>query len=186
MNNEEVFKPIKGYDDMYFISNYGSIKSYKHNSPKILKNCINSRGYEYIKLSKNNKKKMFVVHRLVCEHFMPNPENKPFVNHKDGNKTNNRINNLEWVTASENIKHAYDTGLNYVSDENRKNTIKRNKSMTKKIVQIDKDTKEIIRKWGSMADASRSLNIHPSDISKCCRNYGRTKTAGGYIWRYDN
>lgn len=167
----EIFKIIDGYDGDYLISNKGNVKSLKNKKEMILTNCINTRGYLYVKLSKQNHKKLFIIHRLVAEYFIPNPHNKPYVNHIDGNKQNNDVSNLEWVTCSENIKHAYDTGLNYVSYENRMKTIKRNKEYSSKMVdQIDKITMEVVKTWVSMAEASRELNIHASDISKCCRD----------------
>lgn len=103
---------INNYGVIY-ISNYGRVKN-KNNI--ILKSYLNTDGYELIKISYTiNKKRFFVhkkVHRLVAEQFIANPKNKPEVNHKDGNKQNNYVSNLEWCTRQENNKHASDTGLN--------------------------------------------------------------------------
>ena len=94
---------VKGYDLYYVLAN-GKIISHKHNEQKELKQA-NHKGYKRVNLSKNNKRKQFFVHRLVAEAFIPNPENKPQVNHIDGNKENNNFSNLEWVTREEQEKH---------------------------------------------------------------------------------
>lgn len=99
-------KQIKDYPN-YWIYDNGDILN--TNTQKILEGSIGEHGYKYYRLSINNTKKMFYAHRLVAEHFIPNPDNKPVVNHKDGNKLNNDVNNLEWVTYSENTKHWKDS-----------------------------------------------------------------------------
>lgn len=101
-------KRIKGFED-YLINVFGDIYSMKSNI--WLKQCNDKYSYLYINLCKKGKYKKFKVHRLVAETFIPNPDNKPQVNHKDGNKQNNHIDNLEWVTCSENHIHAYKIGL---------------------------------------------------------------------------
>ena len=106
----EIWKPINNYDD-YFVSNYGRIKSLKGKNERILKITHNNFGYAQVCLSKNNKSKTFRLNRLVAEHFISNPDNLPQVNHIDGNKDNNNVNNLEWCTASYNTKHAFDNNL---------------------------------------------------------------------------
>jgi len=103
----EIWKPIKDFDG-YFISNFGRVKNSKG---KILKYYVQNSGYQVIKLHKNKKGHHKLIHRLVAETFIDNPNNKPEVNHKDGNKQNNKVENLEWVTPSENRKHAIELGL---------------------------------------------------------------------------
>lgn len=103
-----MYKKIKDYDN-YQICDDGTVVNIITN--KILKGSISESGYKYYRLSKNNNKKMFFAHRLVAEAFLPNPNNLPVVNHKDGNKLNNQIDNLEWVTYSENVEHAHQTSL---------------------------------------------------------------------------
>jgi hypothetical protein len=96
---EEVYKPIEGYEN-YEISNFGNVKNIKTNTIK--KSCIGSSGYYDIELFKNNKRKHFLLHRLVALTFIENPENKYCVDHIDRNKTNNNVNNLRWASLSEN------------------------------------------------------------------------------------
>ena len=118
----EIWKDIKGYEGYYQISNKGRVKGLfrvvfhklkgqKTIPKKILKSAISSPGYYAVKLTKNGKNKLIRIHRLLALHFISNPQNKPEINHKNGIKTDNRIENLEWVTRSENNFHAYAIGL---------------------------------------------------------------------------
>lgn len=114
---KEVFKPIKGYEDLYEISNLGRVKSLpkkvgrRMRKETFLKSRVSAQGYEMVTLCRNYKSFNASVHRLVAEAFIPNTENKATVNHIDGNPLNNDISNLEWATQSENNLHAYRTGL---------------------------------------------------------------------------
>jgi len=115
---EEIWKPIQHYEESYAISNLGQIKSIdRYVNSKIGKRLsrgviktpkLDKDGYAITSLYKNQKAKFISIHRLVATHFIPNPENKPQVNHIDGNKLNNCVNNLEWCTSIENIKHSWD------------------------------------------------------------------------------
>lgn len=107
---KKLWKDIEGYEGLYQISNYGTIKSVKTNTLLSL-TWLDKDGYQRVNLLKNNLRKHFSVHRLVALTFIPNPENKPCVNHKKGIKTDNRAWMLEWVTRSENDIHAYKIGL---------------------------------------------------------------------------
>ena len=122
----ETWKDIKGYEGLYQISNLGRIKSLrkkiKNNgafgkrkiitkNEKIVSSYKNKDGYSVVQLYKNNKRKLKLVHRLVAEAFIPNPNNYPYVNHKDGNKANNCVDNLEWCNNSMNQLHAFSKGL---------------------------------------------------------------------------
>lgn len=106
---KEIWKDITGYEEAYKISNYGNVYS-KHVN-RILSPETNNNGYVYIRLWKNNKRKTFVIHRLVGKYFLHNPNNFPELNHIDGNKLNNKVDNLEWCDRSFNIKHSYDNNL---------------------------------------------------------------------------
>lgn len=113
---EEIWKDIIGYEGLYQISNLGNVKSLpRKHSPKnkILKPSLNNKGYLIIKLCKNKKHNQKKMHRLIASAFIPNPENKPQINHIDCVKTNNSIPNLEWCTAKENIVHAEKNKLLY-------------------------------------------------------------------------
>ena len=118
----EIYVDIPGYEGYYQVSNYGNVKSLdrviKEKTGKtqtikgrVLKQRINPGGYYYVELSKNGTKATFAIHQLVAQAFLDNPENKPIVNHINGIKTDNNVNNLEWATYSENLSHAYSSGL---------------------------------------------------------------------------
>lgn len=119
---KEIWKPIPEYEGLYSASNIGRIKSEQttvrrsngrlfNKKEKILRLCYTVNGYYSVNLSKEGKRKTRFVHRLVLQAFLPNKENKPHVNHKDGNKINNNVANLEWCTPRENTLHARDYGL---------------------------------------------------------------------------
>ncbi len=132
----ETWKDIKDYEDLYQISNFGRIKSFiKYNGTKcrILKQNKYGRGYFFIILYKNKKRKYKLIHRLILESFKPIENSDNFeCNHVDGNKENNFVENLEWCTPSENIKHAFEIGLKSNKGEKNPNT----KLTKQKIIQI--------------------------------------------------
>lgn len=130
----ETFKTINNFED-YLISNLGRIKSNKSN--KILKNIIDTNGYCVCSLSNEKGRKKHLIHRLVAFAFISNPENKPQVNHKDGNKQNNHVSNLEWCTQKENQRHAWDNGLCMVTDYHKKvASITMSKTMSKSVIDL--------------------------------------------------
>jgi len=111
----EIWKPIKGFEGFYEVSNLGNVKSLPRNGTikkdKILIGGIDNGGYRIFNLSKNGSNSIKTAHRLVAIAFIPNIDNKPQVNHINGNKSDNRVENLEWVTPKENISHGFKTGL---------------------------------------------------------------------------
>lgn len=112
MNTQEIWKPIAECNGEYYVSSWGRVKSFKFGKERILKFGLIGNGYPMIQICYANKKpKCEIIHKLVAILFIPNPDNKPQINHKDGNKLNNHIDNLEWVTAKENTNHAWRTGL---------------------------------------------------------------------------
>jgi hypothetical protein len=111
----EIWKPVVGYEDHYAVSNRGRVRRIKPAKGALLGRCLTPhptyKGYLLVKFSINSKSHSKSVARLVAKAFIPNPENKPEVNHKDGIKIHNSVRNLEWVTTKENINHAVKTGL---------------------------------------------------------------------------
>ena len=123
MENEE-WKDIPNYDGLYKISNLGNVKSFNtktnHKQPINLKQTMDRKnGYLTVSLCKDKVQKIYRVHRLVAEAFIPNPNNYPIINHKDGKKQNNNVNNLEWCTHQQNIIHSWENGLSYISEKHR-------------------------------------------------------------------
>lgn len=174
----EIWKDIKGYEGLYQVSNLGRIKSLSnrsnHKNPILMKQaCV--LGYMVVSLTKDSVPKMFKVHRLVASAFIENKENKADVNHKDGNKKNNNVNNLEWCTAQENVIHAFKTGLSKAQKgkENSRSII---------ISQIDKNTGKEVNVFYGTREAERKTGIKHSNISRCCK--GKYKSAGGFKWKY--
>ena len=161
---EEIWRDIDGYEGLSQISNKGRVKSLKWGKERILKPLINSSGYLKVGLCKNGRVDQLQLHRLVAESFIANPENKPQVNHKDENKLNNCVNNLEWSTAKENS--------NYGS---------RNERLSRKILQYSKSG-EFIKEWPGALEVERELNINHSNIAACCKC--KRNFAGGFVWRY--
>lgn len=195
----EIWKDIEGYEGLYQVSNFGNVKSLNYNrtgKEKILKSKKDKDGYLQFSLCKNGKVKHFKTHRLVALAFIPNLENLPQVNHKDENKENNHVDNLEWVSPKENIN--YGTRNKKVSEALKGKYIGENSWMfgkhlseetkqklkeyfSKPVLQYTKD-KIFIREWESGKLASEELNINKSNITACCQ--GKQKTAGGFIWKY--
>ena len=157
---------VSGYEDNYEIEDNGTIISLKTNNP--LFTSLDYKGYKRVMLWKNNKGKLFRLHRLIALHFIPNPENKPQVNHIDGNKLNNCASNLEWTSNLENMRHAWNIGL------------KNNNAMKHKVIQYD-NNENIIAEYESKLSAGKITGIPHQKMGQVC--LGKRKTAGGFIWK---
>ena len=158
-------RDVKGYEGLYAVTSCGKIWSYRRQ--KFLKPVCEKNGYLRVNLYKDGKMKHYCVHRLVTEAYIPNPDNLPQINHKDENKTNNCLQNLEWCDCKYNIN--YGTHKERVSN-----------SLKIPILQYDLDG-NFIREWGSATDVGQEVK---SGICSCLK--GRKKTAYGYIWKYKN
>lgn len=163
---KEIWKEIES-DKNYMISNKGSV--YSKRTGKILSGEVTKKGYIRVALTNH---KRYLVHVLVAKAFLPNPENKPQVNHIDGNKSNNNVSNLEWNTQSENMKHAYKTGL----QRHRKSGEIYN---ARTVVQLDLNN-NYIREWDSISEAQRELKAY--HIWEAC--VGKRTQCAGYKFKF--
>ena len=179
MDLKKEWKEIKGYEGRYIISNYGEIISlprYKQNNsklqyvePKEIARYVNSKnGYVYVQLWNNATYKNIRLHKLVAQNFIPNKDNKLQINHIDGNKQNNRVDNLEWANDKEQMKHCKEKlGWNPHHTTNRKR---------RKVMRSDGKT------YNSIKEAGKENNLFPSNIVMCCQ--GKCESIGGYKWEY--
>ena len=152
-------KDIKNYEGLYAITPEGEVWSYRRK--KFLTPRDNGTGYLRVKLCKDGKVKKYMIHRLVAEAYIPNTDNLPQVNHKDENKANNCLQNLEWCDAKYNSNYGT-----------------RNEKFKKPILQYDLNG-NFIKEWPSATDVGKEAN---DNICKCLK--GRQKTAYGYVWKY--
>lgn len=167
---KEIWKKIEGFDN-YLISNYGNVKNKK--TDRILKKTTSKYGYIQYCLRQNGKAFTKTEHRLVAQAFIPNPKNFPQINHKDENKKNNNVNNLEWCSNIYNSRYG-----------TRGKRISKNLSIVlKKPIKQIKNGK-IIKIWNSAKEVEEETNIKRSNICNCLK--GRRKQAGGYFWEYED
>lgn len=173
----EQWKYIEGWEGYYQISSYGRLKSFhnKKHGGKILSPGL-SGGYVLAQLYRRGYRKDISVHRLVALTFISNPKNKPEVNHKNGIKNDNHVDNLEWCTASENVRHSF-----YVLKNKPSQLGIRNGTSSKQVVQIDKNTNHRIAIHPSASEAQRQTSIIRKNISRAIRN---NSTAGGFKWKF--
>lgn len=200
---DEIWKDIPGYEGKYEVSNLGNVRSLNYNHTgeiKLLKQGTNKKGYKLVNLCKNGKQKCYLIHRLVAMTFIPNPNNLPIINHKDENKVNNNVNNLEWCTYEYNNNygtrnertsesHKGKKGCWYgkqLSEEHKKKISESLKGKTSKpILMYDKKGK-FIRRFNSITEANEYFGKkrNYSSICKCLK--GRRKTAYGFIFKYED
>ena len=182
---QEIWKPIEGTDGRYEVSNTGKVRSTNYNKSGIcreLKQKIDRYGYCVVTLHMDGKQKYPTVHRLVAKAFIPNPENKPQVNHRSGVKTDNNVDNLEWSTTSENVQHAFDTGLKEKSIIHARDTILVYNETCKKPITAISLFDERVLHFDSIKEASAATGV--SDVGKPLRK--TTLTANGYCFEYGN
>ncbi len=181
VTNQEIWKAIQEYEGLYEVSNLGNIKSCRYN--KIMSKCMN-KWYDKVILHKNKVVRTFPTHRIVAQAFISNPENKPVINHKNWIRNDNRIDNLEWCTVSENKLHSIYV-LWYKNSEKQiegaKNRWLWNKIRSKKVKQFWKDG-SFIKEWFDLLTASNILSINHWNMSLCAQ--GKRKTAWGFIFKY--
>ena len=169
MRQIEQWRDIEGYEGLYLVSSLGRIKSLDRwvNNGKgkrlqkgeIITPFKNKKGYLRVALSNGFKRIKYSIHRLVAMAFLPNPDNLETVNHINGIVTDNRVENLEWMSNRDNVRY----------------------SQAKAVKQYSLDG-EFIRKWDAMADIERELGFNHGDVCLCCK--GKARTAYGFIWRY--
>lgn len=178
---EEIWKPVKGYEGYYEVSNMGRVRScdryVKHYSKqrfykgKLLAENEYPNGYKYVNLNKDGIHKTALIHRLVAVAFLPNPNNFPEVNHRDENFRNNELTNLEWCTSKYNAN--YGTRMQKCS----------NPEQRRPIIQLSKEGM-FIKRWNGIGEASKALGIDDSHIIRVCKHMKRNVTAGGFKWEY--
>ena len=184
---QEIWKDVEGYEGFYQVSNLGRVRSldrqiynkgnkgsnkFSKYKGRVLSQGKKKKGYLSVSLTKNCKSKSFPVHRLVAKAFIPNPNNLLQINHKDEDKANNKVENLEWCDNKYNV--------NYGSWREKQSKAHTNSKWTSKMVrQFDKNG-NFIKVYPSIAEAKRQTQIcHISSVAT-----GKRKTAGGYIWRF--
>lgn len=158
-------KPVKGYEKEYAVTKAGDVfRITKSGKTRPCKAFVEKDGYMVINLSKRGIAKRKRLHRIVAETFLENPDKKPQINHIDGNKKNNSVENLEWCDAIQNLEHAYVTGLH----------------IRRAVYMLDEGGK-ILNSFCSTHEAARFVGVTNASISSACR---RKHKSAGFIWRY--
>lgn len=172
-------------DGLYEVSSCGSVR--RTENQRILKSFLNHKGYPHVVMHKNGKAYSKTIHRLVAEAFIPNPDNLPQVNHIDANKENNTVDNLEWISGLDNMRHAYRNGCFKPFSENQKaatmkNILKAQGWNSRAVICLDKDGTEIAR-YSSITEAHEISGCNVSKIVACCK--GHRRSTHGYQWKYE-
>lgn len=190
----EEWRPIKGYEGMYEVSNLGRVKRlplgkqwpYRQTHNNIRKPKLTRRGYLSVNLSKNNIVKEHLIHRLVAEAFIPNADNLPIINHKDCNPQNNNVDNLEWCSYSYNNTYmncAQARALSRKEHDPENAVWKRNaRLLYKAVLRFDRNGK-FLGRYESLTSAARESNESQTSICNCCR--GKINNTRNSIWKYE-
>lgn len=177
-DNTEIWLPIVGFEGKYEVSNQGRVRSLNYHREgriQVLKPAMSKKGYLRVMLCKDGKAKRHSVHRLVAQTFLPNPLELPEVNHRDENKQNNAVTNLEWCTTKENSNHGTRNARMAAALTNGK--------CSKPVQQLSLDG-VLVAIWPSIMEAWRQTGIYQQNICSCCNGHPKHRTAGGYKWQY--
>ena len=182
----EIWKNIEGYEN-YQVSNLGNVRNLNYNGTKgNVKNLVpkkNNSGRLWVELWANGRGKIFLIHRLVGMAFIPNPDNLPQINHKDENPLNNCVENLEWCTASYNVKYSARLHPERFRNRHYSNHKGHGNKLSLKINQYDLQG-NFIRSWDNSRTIFLETGMSDWSITQCCR--GNRHTAYGYTWQYAN
>lgn len=198
---KEIWKDIEDYEGLYQVSNLGRVKALTHKSwngykywmkpGKILKQTLQTnKKYLFVTLSDgHNHSRKFRTHRLVAKAFVPNPKSLNQVNHLDENSLNNKANNLDWVSAKQNINYGHHKEKQlktwYSKPENAIKSRKNGQKVSKPVIQLTLSG-QFVKRWSSAKEAGRQLKISNSVIGDCCCHRRWCHTAGGYRWKFAN
>ena len=189
---KEQWTDIKGYEGLYQVSSQGNVKSLERtflfgkdyqieqrHPERLLTIRTYKKGYKYVGLSKNGEVRKFKVHRLVAQAFIPNPNNLPCIDHKNGVRGDNRVENLHWVDAFENMNNPHTLKASRESKLGARTPMKMKQ---RPVLMIDRTSKQIVGEYEGCKAAARELGLDSSVISRCCRKEGRTYK--GFIFKY--
>ena len=183
----EIWKDVKGYEKFYEVSNYGRVRSKERTvnnkvfKPRYISGGDNGKGYKKMILNDGVKKERVYIHRIVAEAFIPNPLNKPYINHIDNNPNNNCASNLEWCTPKENMMWMHIQGRAIRTKEWLDNLYESQKKTYKKVIATNIETGEEIT--FDALNFVRDMGFQPSCVCNCCK--GKRKQHKGYSWKYE-
>ena len=187
---EEIWKAVKGYEGLYEVSSFGNVRSLNWGGTGIVRNLYlkkHNRGYCQGELFNGMNRHMYLVHRLVADAFIPNPNGLPHINHIDENKRNNNVDNLEWCTPSTNMKKYVANHVGefipawFKSDDRSHPRCRKPYRHTRPIMQTQKSG-EFVKNWSCVNEIKHSLGYRDSHITDCCN--GLRKSAYGFNWQY--